>query len=228
VTLLYLASLITFSFGALTFTVLSWFYWRERRRRHAGGGSVFPAFTAVCAAAFLINLTRQVVTAVGGDAAMTALTLALVLVTGLVPPLLLHLIPGASHWRRLLLAFYVLSVGAALLKGMEDSEILATGWSEWLGYVPAGMLGAAGVLGLAVYRPVEAYQRRWIRGLLSLMVACAAANLAWPSTAISLLPDYLVLTFFCVTLYYNERLVFFDFLIKRGTFFAVRNRRTSG
>jgi signal transduction histidine kinase len=137
------------------------------------------------------------------------------------PPLLLHLIPGATRWRRLLLAFYVLSAGAALLKGLEDCEILATGWSDWLDHVPAAMLGLAGLLGLAVQKPVEAHQRNWIRGLLSLMVACAGANLAWPSTAVSLLPDYLVLTFFCVTLYYNERMVFFDFLIKRGAFFAV-------
>jgi signal transduction histidine kinase len=38
---------------------------------------------------------------------------------------------------------------------------------------------------------------------------------------VSLFPDYLVLSFFCVTLYYQERLVFFDLLIKRGAFFAV-------
>lgn len=220
-TLLYVASLITFTFGALTFTVLAAFYWRERRLNSGARGSVFPAFTAVCAAAFLINVTRQVVAAVGGDSAMSALTLALVLVTGLVPPLLLHLIPGAARWRRLLLAFYLLSAGAALLKGLADSEILVPVWSDWLDRVPAIMLGSAGVLGLAVQKPVEARQGAWIRGLLGSMVVCAAVNLVWPSTAVSLLPDYLVLTFFCVTLYYNERLVFFDFLIKRGAFFAL-------
>jgi hypothetical protein len=29
-----------------------------------------------------------------------------------------------------------------------------------------------------------------------------------------------VLSFFCVTRYYKERLVFFDLLVKRGAFFA--------
>ena len=36
-----------------------------------------------------------------------------------------------------------------------------------------------------------------------------------------LAPDYLLLGFFCVTLYYQERLIFFDLLIKRGMFFCV-------
>ncbi len=33
--------------------------------------------------------------------------------------------------------------------------------------------------------------------------------------------DYLLLGFFCVTLYYQEELIFFDLLIKRGMFFCV-------
>jgi hypothetical protein len=34
-------------------------------------------------------------------------------------------------------------------------------------------------------------------------------------------PDYLLLLFFCVSLYYRERLVFFDLLVKRGAFLGV-------
>ena len=41
--LLYLASLMTFTFGALTFSVLALFYWREKRLRRTRAGSlVFP------------------------------------------------------------------------------------------------------------------------------------------------------------------------------------------
>jgi len=57
--------------------------------------------------------------------------------------------------------------------------------------------------------------------LLCLTVLVAAANLAQAPPVWGLLPDYLVLGFFCVNLYYKERLVFFDLLIKRGAFFAV-------
>jgi signal transduction histidine kinase len=42
---------------------------------------------------------------------------------------------------------------------------------------------------------------------------------AWPIPGPS--PDYLLLAFFCVSLYYRERLVFFDLLVKRGVFFGV-------
>ena len=52
------------------------------------------------------------------------------------------------------------------------------------------------------------------------MIAGAALNFATSSPVVSLLPDYLLLAFFCVTLYYEERLMFFDLLIKRGAFFA--------
>src|SRR5580704_2412386 len=116
--LLYLASLITFTFGALTFSVLAWFYWRERRlRRQPDGGSVFPTFTVVCAAAFAINILRQIVSALSEDSPwVTGLTLALGLVTGFVPPLLFHLVYAEEasklrreFWRRLLFAFYVVS-----------------------------------------------------------------------------------------------------------------------
>ena len=57
----------------------------------------------------------------------------------------------------------------------------------------------------------------WLRVLLVLMVLSVAAN----GPYLDLLPDYLVLVFFCITLYYKERLVFFDLLVKRGAFFAL-------
>jgi signal transduction histidine kinase len=48
----------------------------------------------------------------------------------------------------------------------------------------------------------------------------AAAGTIYRSPVTDLAPDYLLLGFFCIALYYQERLVFFDFLIKRGLFFC--------
>jgi signal transduction histidine kinase len=236
--LLYLASLITFTFGALTFSILTLFYWREHRlRRTRTGSPVFPVFTVVCASAFLINLLLRVAAGLSSDSAwVTGLSLVLALVTGLLPPLLFHLIYVEEQrdlsprriWRWLLAGFYTLSILAALLKGLEDSELIATGWEDLLDNVPALMLVSAGALGLIAQAcskrqlsMLERRHRRWTRALLCLTLLGAAVNLAQPGAIVSLLPDYVVLSFFCVTLYYNERLVFFDLLIKRGAFFAI-------
>jgi len=40
------------------------------------------------------------------------------------------------------------------------------------------------------------------------MLLSAAVNLAQPGPFVSVLPDYILLAFFCVTLYYKERLAF--------------------
>ena len=52
--LFYLASLVTYTFGALTFCVFSVFYWGQYGRRRASRKrTVFPLFTLVCGIAFL-------------------------------------------------------------------------------------------------------------------------------------------------------------------------------
>jgi signal transduction histidine kinase len=227
--LLYLISLVTFTFGALTFSVLTLFYWRERRLRiHPRGGLVFPAFTVVCAAAFLLNLILRIA---GEDSpAAAALSVALDLVTALLPPLLLHLIyreeesglAARPMWAWAVSSFYALSAAAAMLSHVSDR------WADWMDSAPAIRLSVLGVVGLAMLvvsrrksTDVGRRHRRWYAVLLCLTVVVAAANLAQAPPVWKLLPDYLVLGFFCVTLYYKERLVFFDLLIKRGAFFAV-------
>jgi signal transduction histidine kinase len=90
---------------------------------------------------------------------------------------------------------------------------------------PALQLGAAGLFGLLLEwlskRRRDVAERRyriWTCVLLCLMVQTSAAVLLQLSPAVRMLPDYLLLTFFCVTLYYKERLVFFDVVLKRGVF----------
>src|SRR5258708_7846993 len=92
--LLFLASLITFTFGALTFSVLTLFYWRERRlRRRPASGLVFPFFTVACASAFLINLLLRIIAALAPESNWaTGLLLALALVIGVLFPLLFHVV----------------------------------------------------------------------------------------------------------------------------------------
>lgn len=223
---LQLASLITFTFGALTFLVLTLLYVREPRKRDPS--HVFPFFTFVCAAAFAMNLLLQ---ATPPDSAFaTGLLLVLKLITGLLPPLLLHLVYREERrtWKLLLVAFYAISSAGALLQGLEDAELISTGWGDWLDEIPPVMLVVAGALGLlaqqASRRSLNALERRhraWIRALLILTMVCGMMNIVLPGPLVHALPDYLVLGFFCVTLYYKERLVFFDLVIKRGAFFAL-------
>jgi signal transduction histidine kinase len=89
---------------------------------------------------------------------------------------------------------------------------------------PAFVFGAAGLAGLILTfggpAPVTAgavRYRAWMRGLLALMLLCLWQPAPWTA----LLPDYLVLAFFAVTLYYKERLTFFDLFLKRGAFLAI-------
>src|SRR6478609_11423141 len=92
--LLYLASIIVFTFGALTFSVLTVVYWRERpSRRQAGSGMVLPTFTLVCAAAFLTNLLLQTASAMDLESGWTnGLTAIGDAAASLLPPMIFHLV----------------------------------------------------------------------------------------------------------------------------------------
>jgi signal transduction histidine kinase len=197
--ILTLISLGTYAFGVLAFSVLASTYWIERLRGRARPGGVFPVFTLVCALAFALNLL--------GKSWLLDVT------GGLIPALLFHLVfeeeRGRPRWLPALC--YAAVVPAALT---EDGAVFA--------------LAAAGAAALAVQfvarRPMsisERRQRAWTRLLLFLMVATAAASYFQLALWVNLLPDYLVLAFLAVTLYYKERLAFFDLFLKRGTYFAV-------
>jgi two-component sensor histidine kinase len=225
-----LVSLIAFTCGALAFSVLVLMYFRQGRRR---GSRVLAAFTATCALAFITNVALRIVSVEAIDSPMVAvLSMLLGLTTSLLPPLVFHLIyakeilPRRRLWRFLLVAIYAASAAAALLKGLDDANLWAGGMAEWLGSAPALSLGISAALALAAQmfsrRKLDSTnQRRWNQALLISMVGAAVLNLWVSSPGVALLPDYLLLAFFCVTLYYEERLMFFDLLIKRGAFFAV-------
>jgi signal transduction histidine kinase len=228
-----LVSLISFTFGALAFSVLVLMYFRQRASTRSGA-RVLAAFTAACAAAFITNMALRIVSVEAVDSSLVAvLALILGLTTSLLPPLVFHVIyanesqalPHRRIWGFLLTGTYATSLTAALFKGLDDANLAAGGMAEWLNNAPAVNLGISAALALAAQMlsrrtPDSRNHQRWNKLLLTSMVGAAALSIAVSSPWVSLIPDYLLLAFFCVTLYYEERLLFFDLLIKRGAFFA--------
>lgn len=188
----YLASLVVFTFGALTFGVLAVPYWRDRQPQQ---GRVFPAFTVLCAIAFVSNLLARVVP--GVDVLRG-------LATGMLPAVLVHLV---SNRRRLIRAFYAICGVLTVLHAFTSSSLLDA--------APAAMFGIAGLVGVLVAKSL------WSRVILGMMFVSSAGAIAFSHPLVTLLPDYLLLAFFCVHLYYKERLIFFDLLIKRGAYFLL-------
>lgn len=236
--LLDLAPLAVFAFGALTFSILTAFYWGDRHLRgERGQSTVFPAFTLVCAATFLSNLVFQAISGRGaGPALVVGAILIRNLTTGLLPPLILHLVleiaPGGftGHrvWRWIVVAFYGGATASALLRGLNQTGLITSAWSDALYDAPAVALAAASAMGLVrlafsqrSLRAGERVHRRWIGALLVLMLVCAAGDLGGLAGFVGQMPDYLLLAFFCVILYHRERLVFFDLLVKRGVYLGV-------
>src|ERR1017187_5522452 len=235
--LLEVTSLAVYAFGALTFSTLALFYWGERRRGKRRPHTALPAFTAVCAVAFLVNLLFESdIPQSAGPWLSIALLAVRSLAVGLWPPLIFHLVlesgsngsPAARAWRWLLAAFYAASIAVALARVLQATGLLSAPWSDYLHRAPAVALAAAAAFGLLFqilsWHPVRPTQRshlRWIRVLLVLMLLCAAASLGNAGPYVGQIPDDLLLAFFCVSLYYRERLVFFDVLMKRGVFLAL-------
>jgi len=207
--LIYAVTLVTVTFCALIFSVLTGFFWREKRLRRK---SALARFTVVCAAAFLINLLLRI-----APRWEAPVTVALDVVTGMLPALLVHLV-SQGRSSRVRTAFYGVSAAMAVALGLDDAGLVSLPYDEM---VPAVMLGAASALGLVLLAAPERRQRAWYRLLLALTLASAAAGMIYRSPVTELAPDYLLLSFFCVTLYYQERLVFFDLLLKRGASFGV-------
>jgi len=223
--------LVGYTLGALAFCVLSGLYLGKYLRRPATGSRVaLPAFTLVCAAAFLGNLLNQ-----AGILQGEWLVLVRNLAAGLVPPLLLHMIleteaSGLKEprlWRRILAGFYIAGAACAVTRALNETGWLLTPAGDALDDAPAALLAAGGVLGILLQaasrrtvRAGERTHRRRILAVLVLIVLSATATLAGAGIAAPL-PDYLLLVFFCLTLYQSERLVFIDLLVKGGLYVAV-------
>ena len=230
--LFYLASLVTYTFGALTFCVFSVFYWGQYGRRRASRKrTVFPLFTLVCGIAFLNNLLYQASILHGAGPVLVRN-----LAAGLAPPLMLHLVfeiesLGLSSprlWQRVIAGFYVAGIVSALARGLHETGWLVSSAGDALYDAPSALLAVAAALGIWLQaasrqatRPGARAHRRPIFAVLFLILVCAAADFAGLGGYVGQMPDYLLLTFFCLSLYYRERLIFVDLLVKRGIFLVV-------
>jgi len=200
---LYVLTVALVAFGGLTFSVLALYYWRHAAARR---DPVFAAFTAVCAAAFLLNLLARV--APGWEAPLFAM---LDVTSCLAPALLFHVVSGR---RRIASVLYAASAAVALALLADDCSVIDLRFRYFL---PAILLAAASALGV-VFAGGGTRLRIVYRGLLGLTAAATVAGLLFPIPEALLAADFLVLAFFCVTLYARERVLFFDLLIKRGAF----------
>jgi hypothetical protein len=129
--LAYAATLVTVAFCALMFSVLAVFFLRERRARR---GSALAIFTLVCAAAFAANLLLTF-----EPRWVLPLAIALDLVTGAIPPLLLHLATEGRR-SRVRTAFYAVSAAVAIAAVLEDAGTVAIPSIE---LAPGALLAAA-------------------------------------------------------------------------------------
>ena len=139
------------------------------------------------------------------------------LLTGALPPLMLHLVldrerwqvvPGRAAWRVLLGAIY-LSVLAPV--------------SDWLPTVRLGLVAVLVPFVLVAAkreRPTVGARHRWWNALIFAgFLVTAVGSWYGESPLYDLLPDYLLLGFLAVWLYYCERLAFLDVFMKGGIYF---------
>ncbi len=209
--------LVVFTFGAPAFTVLTFFYWRQGR----ASSIVFRIFTAFCAISFLGSLVSALV-----FIEHPVVRIMRALVAGLLPPMMAHLVfeqerisSRRPFWRALLWLIY--GAAAVCAAGRESSLGDAFDSSSPV------VLGAASLFALAVLLAnrrerarAERRQRSWNLALFAALLFAAAAALISDNPFFGLAPDYLLLAFFAIRLYYTERLVFFDTFLKGGSYFA--------
>ncbi|MBL8212621.1 MAG: histidine kinase [Bryobacterales bacterium] len=199
-TLLELFSLTIFAFGAAAFLLLALSYWQRQPRRL----TPFRLFTLVCTASFLTSLITSITVA---DTGLWPTLHAFA--TGLIPPLLLHVMAAEAlsfHGRRLLLiAAYAAAVAIAAARAYQPTDALDSLATVFVAAIAAICLA----LGRGVYRT-----------LFAALFLCSAAALATEHPLFTAAPDYLILLFFALHLYHAERLVFFDVFLKGGAYFA--------
>jgi signal transduction histidine kinase len=200
------ASVVLYTFGALAFTALTILYIAERRWIRGG---MLAAFTTVCAAAFLLNLARAFDGPFWVGAAQEGLT-------AILPAILLQLIRAEEKCDRR----WEWAIAAVFAAGLFFGPA-ATYTDRFDGARPI-LLAVVGVLGLAMLGTSRGGPiRKWNRVLLALTAACGVANALVSEPVVAVIPDYLFLTFFAVALYYQERLAFFDVVVKRGAYFLI-------
>ena len=221
------------SFNGITFTLLSFLWLQEYRKRGSHwGGYLYLCITAACAVLFVSNLANYLLVGLVYYAPLF-LAYPQIASNALLPPLVYHFfyrnererLPGRWKWRTGLPVLYALGLLFAVLafvaQGGPRQDFLGDPRSL-LAY-RALMVAAATGCGLILWasrRPdadrLFRNQRRWLLLLCGvwLVVYLVAPKGDWGGVLAQTLP----LCFGFVITYYAERPTFFDVLIKKGAF----------
>jgi signal transduction histidine kinase len=234
--------LVLHTFAAYSFCLLSYLQLRQYRfRSPSWGGWPWRALTAVFAAIYVSYLSGYLTLLVtDGFVAEQPLVFRVVFraVVPFVGPLLMHVfyeverdrLPGRKIWAALAGAAYAVAVAVSAAGVLLNLDVLpdaALNVADYLGIVSDATLAAAGLYAAAILwasrRQGDSLfrrrQRQWHFALLCAMEAGftiqALWDPAWFGFAFGLLP----VAFMLATVYYGERLVFWDVFAKRGLFF---------
>ena len=239
--LLFLLPLVLHTFAAYSFCLLLYLQLRQYRlSKPSWGGWAWRALTAIFAAVYLTRLWEYAAflssDGMLGDPPLAA-RLILRAAFPFVGPLLIQVfynverdgLPVRSLWRAVIAVEYA-AAAAAAASGVLLSRHLRPAWAGAPAIDPAtvsdALIAAAGLCAAAIFRfaprpgesPFRRRQRLWYIGLVCALESSFVLQLVWPdwfSQALQFLP----LMFMLATVYYGERLAFWDIFAKRGLFF---------
>jgi len=241
---LFLVTLILHTFAAYAFLHLLYLQFRQYRLGGpAWGGWTWRVLTLVLAVHYF-NQMWVFLTFALSDAAtaqrLPALNMVHVITRPLIGPLLMQLfyttersrLPDNRPWRALVKAAWAFAIPIAVVRGLWFGGVPML-WAKLpkeLAGVSDAVLGAGAVYTLIVIwesrRPEDSRSRRrhrqWYFGIVcTLFVYLILQIVWWPAWLDSIAEFALPLAFVLVTIYYGERLTFFDVFAKSALLFAI-------
>jgi signal transduction histidine kinase len=185
---------------------------------------LFRLFPAVCAGAFFTNLASALLFVDNPAFAFLQSVMA-----GLLPAMMLHLVlyhgpeevsrPGRAFWRVSLVLVYSAAVVCACARQLSESDRFDN--SAALVLASATLLGISFIVrGHRADTWVDRRRRTWTLMIFAALFLCALASLRSDNPILTIAPDYLLLAFFTVQLYYTGRLAFFDMFLRGGAYFS--------
>jgi signal transduction histidine kinase len=242
--ILYLALLILHTFAGYAFFHLLYLQFRQYRLgKPAWGGWTWRALTLV----FAIHYFNQAwmflsFTLSDGAAAQTLLAteVAHVITRPLIGPLLMQLFYFTEGnrlqehwlWQAMVRTAWALAIPIAAIRGLWVLGV-TTPWPKLPSQLiePSDLILAGGaIFSMAVVwkfrRPDDSAfrrrYRRWCLGIVCALLASLILQLVWWPRWFDILMEFcLPLAFVLVTVYYGERLIFFDVFAKRGLLFLI-------
>ena len=239
--ILLLLPLVLHTFAAYSFCMLLYLQLRQYRlSRPSWGGWSWRALTAVFTAIYLAHLAEYCAyLATDGIISERPLAVRLVFHAAfpLVAPLLIQVfytvergrLPARRFWSALILVEYAAAMVTAIA-GVVGTLDLFPGWNApWridASTVSDALAASAGLASAAIFglaprandSPFRRRQRRWYLALVCALEGFFVLQLVWPQWFAQAL-RFLPLAFMLVTVYYGERLAFWDIFAKRGLFF---------